>query len=221
MPDPPLPLFPLSDVVLFPGVQIPLHVFEMRYRQLARDVLTNTGCIGMVAVRPEHSSEMAGDPPVFAVGCRGTVIQSRARPDGRYDLLLRGDRRFRIDHELPRSGSRLYRSAQVTLLEDAYPPSTRERVAACRSEILERAVHALSREEQSDATGSPIEYLKTTDDERFVNTLANSFRLPVEEKQLLLETNDISQRFELLAGALEYWLQQNDDAVVPGRRTLH
>lgn len=221
MTDAPLPLFPLSDVVLFPGVQIPLHVFEMRYRQLARDALAAERRIGMVAVRPDHVSEMPGDPPLFPVGCRGTISQSRTRPDGHYDLVLRGERRFRIDRELPRSGTRLYRSARITLLEDSYPQSTRQRVASCRGEILASVAHTFSHEREGNATASPADYLKSLDDESFVNTLANAFRFPVEEKQMLLETNDISQRFELLAGALECWLQGADEAPSPGRRTLH
>lgn len=221
MTDAALPLFPLSNVVLFPGIQVPLHVFETRYRQLARDVLAGQGCIGMVAVRPEHVSEMSGDPPLFPVGCRGAITQSRTRPDGRYDLVLTGERRFRIDRELPRGSTRLYRSAQVTLLEDAYPQNERQRVASSRSEILQQVAHALSREQRHDATASPVEYLKGMDDEQFVNTLANAFRFPVEEKQMLLETNDISQRFERLAAVLEYWIHEADAEPPSGSRTLH
>ena len=221
MPEPPLALFPLSDVVLFPGVQVPLHVFELRYQQLARDVLAGKGCIGMVAVRPEHVSKMAGDPPLFAVGCRGTVVQSRARTDGRYDLMLQGEHRFRIEHELPRTGTRLYRSAQITLLEDAYPESTRPSVAVSRSEILAQVTRILSRSQQGDAASGAIDHLKTLDDAGFVNTLANAFRFPVHEKQMLLETNDISQRFEVLSGALECWLVEADEAPSQGSRTLH
>jgi len=221
MPEPPLALFPLSDVVLFPGVQVPLHVFELRYRQLARDVLANRGRVGMIAVRPEHVLEMAGNPALFSVGCRGTVTQSHTRPDGRYDLVLRGERRFRIDHELPRTETRLYRSAQITLLEDAYPENTRQSVAKWRSKILAQVARTVSRSQPGEAASDPIDYLKTIDDESFVNTLANAFRFPVEEKQMLLETNDISQRFELLAGALECWLVEADEAASQGGRTLH
>ena len=60
-----LPIFPLSNVVLFPRVKTPLHLFEPRYRQLARDVLQGDRRVGMVVVRPEHIDEMPGDPPIF------------------------------------------------------------------------------------------------------------------------------------------------------------
>ena len=221
MADAPLPLFPLAHVVLFPCVQTPLHLFEPRYRQLARDVMAGERRIGMVAVPPEHAPAMPEDPPLYSVGCQGHVTQCRKRSDGRYDLVLKGERRFRIDDEVPRSGTRLYRSARVTLLEDAYPPSTRQRVASCRGEILESVAHTLPHAPEGDATASPADYLKSLDDESFVNTLANAFRFPVEEKQMLLETNDISQRFERLAAVLEYWIHEADAEPPSGSRTLH
>ena len=221
MADAPLPLFPLAHVVLFPCVQTPLHLFEPRYRQLARDVMAGERRIGMVAVPPEHAPAMPEDPPLYSVGCQGHVTQCRKRSDGRYDLVLKGERRFRIDDEVPRSGTRLYRSARVTLLEDPYPESARPQVASYRANILASVGQILSRQQPDQAKGFPNERLKRADDESFVNTLANAFRFPVEEKQLLLETNDISDRFEVIAGLLDVWLQSSDGGRVPGNRTLH
>ena len=221
MADAPLPLFPLAHVVLFPCVQTPLHLFEPRYRQLARDVMAGERRIGMVAVPPEHAPAMPEDPPLYSVGCQGHVTQCRKRSDGRYDLVLKGERRFRIDDELPRDGTRLYRSARVTFLEDPYPESARPRVASCRANIVASVGQILSRQRPNQAKDFPNEHLKRVDDESFVNTLANAFHFPVEEKQLLLETNDISDRFEILAGLLDAWLQSSGGARVPGNRTLH
>ena len=65
-----IPLFPLENVVLLPDVVLPLHVFEPRYRQLTTDALAGDRRIGMIAVRPEHAHQMAGDPPLYAVGCQ-------------------------------------------------------------------------------------------------------------------------------------------------------
>ena len=108
-----LPIFPLSNVVLFPGVSTPLHLFEPRYRQLARDVLAGERRIGMVVVRPEFADEMAGDPPVFPVGCAGVITESQRRADGRFDIVLRGETRFELIEEPPRPSERLYRCARV------------------------------------------------------------------------------------------------------------
>jgi hypothetical protein len=116
-----LPIFPLSNVVLFPRVKTPLHLFEPRYRQLARDVLQGERRIGMVVVRPEHVDEMPGDPPIYPIGCAGVITESQRLPDGRYNLVLLGEHRVRIVGEEPRGESQLYRVAQVVRLPEPYP----------------------------------------------------------------------------------------------------
>ena len=80
-------IFPLSNVVLFPRMQCPLHLFEPRYRQLAEHVLADDRRIGMVVVPPEHADEMHGDPPVYPIGCAGTIGQSQKLRDGRFNIV--------------------------------------------------------------------------------------------------------------------------------------
>ncbi len=114
-----LPLFPLSTVVLFPQVQAPLHLFEPRYRQMAEDVLASDRCIGMVVVKPGFADEMGSDPPVFEVGCIGQIVHARKLPDGRYNIVLEGIHRLRIERETDRPPDRLYRVAEVRRLPHA------------------------------------------------------------------------------------------------------
>src|SRR5262245_57325268 len=106
-------LFPLSSVVLFPRVRTPLHIFEPRYRQMTEHALAGDRHIGMVAVLPEHEAGMAGDPPVYPVGCAGVISDARRLPDGRFHIVLDGVWRFRICDELARPSERLYRTARV------------------------------------------------------------------------------------------------------------
>ena len=115
-----LALFPLANVVLFPRIHCPLHVFEPRYRQMTADAIDGARRIGMATVRPEHVSQMAGDPPLFSIGCAGTIQRAQRQDDGRYDIVLFGTQRFRIEHEIPRAGERLYRVARVELLEERF-----------------------------------------------------------------------------------------------------
>ena len=68
-----IPIFPLENVVLFPRVQVPLHIFEPRYRQMARAALDGDQRIGMVVVRPENTGEMQHSPEVFPIGCVGEI----------------------------------------------------------------------------------------------------------------------------------------------------
>src|SRR5512147_373282 len=111
-----LPLFPLSNVVLFPRVRAPLHIFEPRYRQMTEHALAGERRIGMVVVPPEHLERIAGDPPVYAIGCAGVISASQRLPDGRFHIMLDGTWRFRIQEELPHAPGRLYRLARVERL---------------------------------------------------------------------------------------------------------
>ena len=94
-----LPLFPLPNVVLFPNVFLPLHIFEARYRDMVADAVASDRMIGMVLLRPGWESDYDGRPPVFPVGCSGVVTHVERLPDGRYNLVLRGLERFQILEE--------------------------------------------------------------------------------------------------------------------------
>jgi Lon protease-like protein len=215
-----LPIFPLSNVVLFPRVKTPLHLFEPRYRQLARDVLQGERRIGMVVVRPEHVDDMPGDPPIYPIGCAGVITESQRLPDGRYNLVLLGEHRVRIVAEEPRSESRLYRVAQVQRLPESYPESERARVARLRAAIV-ADVGLLVRQAQPDRSHAfDPELFAGVDDETFVNAVANAFAFPAEEKQALLEADDVPERYARLASALSF--QKLELASLSGgRRHLH
>jgi uncharacterized protein len=199
-----LPLFPLSNVVLFPGCLAPLRVFEPRYRQMTADALEGGRAIGMVTVRPDFVEEMEGDPPVYDVGCAGFITEHQQLADGRYHLVLRGTHRFRILHEPPRDPGRLYRVAEVERLSDAAVED------AARTQPLRRSVIGRLREiarRSTDAEGHlPIDQLGTLDDGTFTNTLCQALGLPAAEKQGLLEAPDVAERLVRLDGLLAFHL---------------
>jgi Lon protease-like protein len=113
-------LFPLPNVVLFPQVVLPLHVFEPRYRQMTADALKADRLITMALLQCEtDAQEMA--PPIHPVVCVGKIIVDQNLEDGRFNILLRGLSRARIVKELP--CDRLYRSARVELLRDREEPA--------------------------------------------------------------------------------------------------
>lgn len=215
-----LPIFPLSNVVLFPRVKSPLHLFEPRYRQLARDVLQGERRIGMVVVRPEHVDEMPGDPPIYPVGCAGVITESHRLPDGRYNLVLLGEQRVRVVAEEPRVESRLYRVARVVRLQDSYPDADRARVARLRAAIG-ADIGVLIRRAQPDRSHAfDPELFAGVDDETFVNAVANAFAFPAEEKQALLEAEGISERYARLASSLSFQRLELE-STGGGRRHLH
>src|SRR5215475_1047081 len=105
-----LPLFPLPNVVLFPNVFLPLHIFEPRYRDMVTDAVASDRMIGMVLLRPGWQGDYEGRPAVFPVGCSGLITHIDRLPDGRYNLVLRGLERFRLKEE---DHHRSYRRAIV------------------------------------------------------------------------------------------------------------
>jgi len=197
-----LALFPLSNVVLFPGVQTPLQIFEPRYRQMTEHALAGERRIGMLAVRPEAVDAMAGDPPVFGVGCEGRITDAKRRPDGRFDILLLGTQRFRILRELPPESGRLYRVAEIERLDDAFDAAARPRVIALRH----RAIELVAEITRASGSGPPLtpDPFRDVDDVTFVNALSNAFAFASTEKQGLLEAASIPERYERLISILGF-----------------
>ena len=183
-----IPLFPLDGVVLFPKARAPLHIFEPRYRQMMEAALAGTRTLGMIAVLPEHRAEMAGDPPLFEIGCAGFIEASERLADGRFNLVLHGTQRFRILRERPREGgapvsrggggaARRGRAARGG--RGGAARAARARARGCCEELLARA--------GSQPAELGAERLASLDHETFTGTLCQILGLPVEEKQGLLQ----------------------------------
>jgi Lon protease-like protein len=110
-----LPIFPLEDVVLFPGAVLPLHIFEPRYREMTRDAMDSHQLLAMTRLRDDDDD--SDSPPVHEIAGLGRIVACRETDDGRYYLLVRGLARVRIEEELPLD--RAYRRVRAVLLEDA------------------------------------------------------------------------------------------------------
>jgi Lon protease-like protein len=213
-----IPLFPLENVVLLPEGTVPLHIFEPRYRQMMEDALAGDRRIGMIAVRPEHAHEMAGDPLLYAVGCAGFVTEHQRLADGRFHLLLRATHRFRVARELPRDGARLYRLAEIEPLDESPgdPDSAlraRDRVVELLDQLAERLLGA---ERGADAL-----QLRALGLAQFAAGVAQAVALPTREKQALLEADTIQARLERLAGALDFHLALLGRTLADEPETVH
>ena len=88
-------IFPLSGALLYPGLQLPLHIFEPRYRAMISDAMARDRRIGMI--QPQQPGEGA---PLFSIGCLGRIGQFEVLDDGRYNMVLEGEARFRVLREL-------------------------------------------------------------------------------------------------------------------------
>ncbi len=204
-----LPLFPLSNVVLFPQIHSPLHIFEPRYQQMIAAALGGARRIGMVAVRPEHHAELGGDPPLFTVGCVGTLQQAQRRDDGRYDIVLFGAERFRILEEIPRDEERLYRVARVELLTESFDEA-REGIPlqGLRADAIDLLTQLLRFVAPDAAHEIDPRTFSGVEDTAFVSALCQMLDLPAAEKQGLLETNGPMARCERLVAVLQFRLAE-------------
>jgi uncharacterized protein len=202
-----LPIFPLPNVVLFPGVFLPLHIFEPRYREMVADALASDRMMGMVLLRPGWQRQYEGRPPVYPVGCSGVITHVETRPDGRYNIVLRGVERFRIVEE---DNARVYRRAIVepapegpgTGDDEAAVRRLRTKLEALLAPSLERSLAAGGRLESVGASRDS-KIPSTMADEDLVNALAQYLDLEPLEKQALLEQRNLRGRAESLVELLE------------------
>ena len=190
-----LPLFPLPNVVLFPNVFLPLHIFEPRYREMVADAIASDRMIGMALLRPGWERDYEGRPPVYTVGCSGVLTHVERMSDGRYNLVLRGLERFKIvdeDHDLS------YRRASIEPLPErrlsaddlAAIRNQRSKLESMLSPAVERA-------------GGDYRTPSAMSDEDLVNALAQYLDLEAMEKQALLEQPCLRTRAAALVELLE------------------
>jgi Lon protease-like protein len=203
MPDGPsllLPLFPLPDTVLFPGMPLPLHVFEPRYRKMVKDALGTHRTIGMVLLRPGWEEDYEGRPPIYPVGCAGTIAQHERLEDGRYNIVLRARSRFRVleEHE-----GEPYRVASVETLSDETGDAAA--LDSLRKQLLSTVARAAEGPKSLVLQGElPHELL--------VNALSQSLGLHPVEKQSLLDCDTLEARYGRLIEIIEFHILEG-----PGR----
>lgn len=203
-----LALFPLTSIVLFPRVRCPLHIFEPRYRQMTARALAGDRRIGMLAVRPEHLDQMPGDPPTYEIGCAGTITEHRVLPDGRFDLVLLGTRRFRIHRELEREAMQLYRVAEVEFLEDRPCSAEFPELVSVRSQVIDLAQRWVSHIAPQRAESFDPSRLASVEHEVLANALSNALPFAAAEKQGLLECAGVLERFRQLGALLSFQIAE-------------
>jgi len=190
-----LSIFPLPNVVLFPGVFLPLHIFEPRYREMVADALATDRLIGMALLREGWRADYEGRPPVYSVGCSGLITHCEKLPDGRYNIVLRGLDRFLIIGE---DQFRAYRRARTEAMPEPALTS-QDRVLLRQQRARIEALIAPSER----GGGIDPRAAEAMSDQDLVNALAQYLDLEPIEKQALLERNCLRSRAEALVELLE------------------
>jgi Lon protease-like protein len=188
-----VPIFPLAGALLFPRAQLPLHIFEPRYREMVRDALASDGMIAMV--QPKD----ARDPPsLFEIGCLGRIVGSEELEDGRFNIVLAGVSRFRIAREADVTTPYRQVDADRAGFDDDAEP---EPLASIQRAEIERESRRYA-----DALGYAVDWeaVGRLDDEMLVNGIAQIAPLDTGSKQALLEANDLATRADLLVQFMQF-----------------
>ena len=188
-----MPIFPLAGAILFPRSQLPLHIFEPRYRDMVRDALDGAGQIGMV----QPLEPRGGQSGAYGVGCIGEIVGVEEMEDGRYNIVLSGSSRFRIlaeaDLDTP------YRNADVdaAAFDDSEPPAL---PLTLRAEVEQEARRL------GDVLGLAVDWsaVGRLDDEMLVNAIAQVAPFDIGAKQALLEAESLAGRADLLAQLMQF-----------------
>jgi uncharacterized protein len=178
-----IPLFPLPNFVLFPGLNVPLHIFEPRYREMLADVAQTHGIIGMMMLKGDWERDYYAYPDIYAIGCAGKIAALSTLPDGRFNLILQGVSEFRVVREIRQ---RSYRLAEVDWCT----------VPSATLEFDERAMMTLHQLLVSFLGEAANEVWKSLVEERglrgaaLINSICFHLDIAPIEKQTLLEAGE-------------------------------
>ena len=184
-------IFPLSGAILYPGLQLPLHIFEPRYRTLVGSALAKDRRIAMI--QPQKPSEGA---PLFRIGCVGRIGDVEAMEDGRYNIVLEGESRFHWVRELDVDTA--FRQVEGELIVD----DENEALSSVERAGFEREARRFA-----DAQGYSVDWesVERLDDYSLINGVAQIAPFDSASKQALLEANSIAERCELLIQLMQFF----------------
>ena len=189
-----VPIFPLAGALLFPRGQLPLHIFEPRYRAMVRDALDGDRLIAMV--QPKSGDER---PTLFDIGCIGRIEGCEELEDGRFNIVLEGLGRFRIAREARVETP--YRQVDADRGGFDEDGEDDEPLGIAQRAEIEREARAYA-----DSLGYAVDWesVARLDDEMLVNGIAQIAPLDVGSKQALLEAPDLLARADLLVQFMQF-----------------
>lgn len=198
-----IPVFPLPNVVFFPRMYLPLHIFEPRYRDMVTDAVAGGQCVGMALLKEGWEEDYYGNPPVFDLGCVGRLVSVQPLPDGRFNILLQGVSRFEICEQFY---EKPYREATVRLRPNEGAVNLDPAVRAMLVRLLDSYVSTRGASDE----GQPWQGLlrQGVDDEVLVHSLASYLEWTPLEKQFLMEAESLHQRARRLSDLIEFKLQE-------------
>ena len=198
MTDKRIPIFPLPGAILFPGMQLPLHIFEPRYRALVGHALTRDRMIGMI--QPTGRGQ---NPPLYKVGCLGQIEDVEAMEDGRYNIVLDGLQRFTLTAEADVTSE--FRQIDAELWDETGLDAPLS--------IAERGELEAEAREFAEAQGYDVDWDSVTqlDDCSLVNAIAQIAPFDSAAKQALLEARELNERCDLVVQLMQFFGRHDGD----------
>jgi Lon protease-like protein len=195
-----VPLFPLPNVFLFPGCVMPLHIFEPRYRQMIADALEGDRVLALAALVSEGGA-VQDRAPIHAIAGVGLIETDALRPDGRYDILVRGVARVRLVDEL--ANGKPYREFRAEVLDDIWPPGGAGALAQARG-ALEQLVLELVQvlPPESGAAQLAQAAARTTSPSVLADLVAAAVVSEPDNRLAVLEELDVARRLAMVTSEI-------------------
>ncbi len=192
-----LPIFPLPELTFFPRTLLPLHVFEARYRTMVMDCLARDKRMAVVGLKPGYEPAYEGKPAVYPVAGVGRIVQCERLATGRFNILLKGEGRVRIDRELP--SDTLYRMVAGSLLGET--GAERDGVGALAARVTGRCLGILRAVNRP--TAEMEKALAGAAPGTVCDRIASAIIPVAAARQALLEEVDVERRLSKLAEGLD------------------
>ena len=172
-----IPIFPLEEPTLFPGMTAPFHIYEPRYRAMIADALKGNRLIGMTTLRPGYEKDYERSPSIFPVGCAGVIEDVEQLANGEYNITIRAIAKFRVTRE---EASKPYRIAHVTMIAEPLADADKPALHA----QAQRIQQIVATSNGKTGVGAVPPYIS---DEEIVNGVSQFANLDEVDRQALLE----------------------------------
>ena len=195
-----IPIFPLSNFIIFPNTTVPLNIFEPRYIQMVDDCMKGNGLIGIV--QPKKTGDLK-KPNLYEVGCIGKITNFNETEDGRYLIVLNGICRYKIVNEL--ANDKLYRECKINF--DNYindlKENNKEEIKFADLKLIFGDLKNLFKKQGYLINWKDLEKQTLY---QTINTLSMVSPFSLEEKQILLETSTLVERKKKLEEILKTYI---------------
>jgi len=197
-----IPIFPLSNFIIFPSTTVPLNIFEPRYIQMIDDSLKTHRIIGMI--QPKKTGKLK-KPDLYSIGCLGKITSFNETDDGRYLIVLNGISRFKIIKEV--TSDKLYRECNVSIeefIDDL--KNEQQEIKFSDLKLIFKNLKSLFEKQGYSINWKDLEKQSL---DQTINTLSMASPFSLEEKQILLESKNLKIRKEKLEEILKNYILDN------------